>query len=143
VSLTYEVNFNLHDCIKALNLEERGLVQRTAAQELLNMSGDYIPFDTGALADSGRVENDTDVVWSTPYAHYQWQGIVYEDPQLHCAGFKTEDGWRSRKGVQKVPTDRKLTYGNGGLRGDHWVDRMLNNGGRERIEEKAREAVKK
>lgn len=134
----FECTFRLGGCINALGLEERGRVQQFVANEVLRLSEPYVPMAVGNLKDSGHVEDGIDVVWKTPYAHYVWQGIVYEDPQLHCAGFKTDDGWRSRKGVKKVPTDRRLEYGNGKLRGDHWVERMLQDGGLEEIEKGAR-----
>lgn len=143
MGLNYQCTFNLGDCIKALGLEERGRVQQRVTDEVLRLSEPYVPFDEGTLKDSGHIENDTDVVWDTPYARYMWNGIVYEDPELHCAGFKTENGWRSRKDVKKVPTDRSMLYGNGALRGPRWADRMLQNGGREEIEKAAREEVKK
>ena len=139
----FKCDFDLKDCIETLGLEERGRVQQVVTQQVLTLSEVYIPFDQGTLLTSGRIVNDTDIVWSTPYARYMWNGIVYEDPQLHCAGFLTENGWKSRKDVQKVPTDRKLQYQNGNLRGPRWVDRMMQNGGREKIERAAREAVKK
>lgn len=136
---TYTCNFNLKDCIKKLGLEERGRIQQYVTNEVLNLSDPYVPFDEGTLRDSGHIENGTDVVWRTPYAHYVWEGIVYEDPDLHCAGFQLADGgWASRKGVQKIPTDRSLKYYNGSLRGPKWVDRMLQNGGLEKIQEGAR-----
>lgn len=139
----FKCDFDLKDCIETLGLEERGRVQQVVSQQVLELSEVYIPFDQGALLASGRIVNDTDIVWSTPYARYMWNGIVYVDPQLHCAGFLTENGWKSRKDVQKVPTDRKLQYHGGKLRGPRWVDRMMQNGGREKIEKAAREAVKK
>lgn len=139
--------FNLGDCIKTLGLEERGRVQQVVTNSVLRLSDDYIPFDEGGLRDSGHVENDTDIVWggkAAPYANYMWNGIVYEDPVLHCAGFQVADGgWRSRKGVQKIPTNRKLQYQNGKKRGSHWVERMLQDGGREEIEQEARKAAKR
>lgn len=143
MGVNYHCTFNLGDCIHALGLEERGRVQQVVTNEVLRLSGDYVPFASGDLLASGHIENGTDVVWDRPYARYMWNGIVYEDPDLHCAGFKTDNGWRSRKGVQKVPTDRSLQYQNGNLRGAHWVERMMQNGGREEIEKAAREAVKK
>ncbi len=143
MGVNYQCTFNLVDCIHALGLEERGRVQQVVTNEVLRLSGDYVPFASGDLLASGHIENGTDIVWDTPYARYMWNGIVYEDPDLHCAGFKTENGWRSRKGVQKVPTDRSLQYQNGNLRGAHWVERMMQNGGREEIEKAAREAVRK
>lgn len=137
----YQCNFNLQDCIKTLGLDERGRVQQVVTNAILELSEPYIPFSEGALMASGHIENGTDIVWNTPYARYMWNGIVYEDPVLHCAGFQTENGWRSRKDVQKVPTDRELQYHNGSLRGKRWVDRMLQNGGREKIERMARKAA--
>lgn len=143
----YECNFDMDECIKALGLDEKGRVQQFVSNEVLKLCEPYVPLDEGGLKDSGRVEDATDVVWggeTVLYAHYQWEGIVYEDPELHCAGFRLEDGgWRSRKNVEKVPTERKLTYENGGLRGPKWVERMLQNGGMEKIEKGAKEKIRK
>ena len=136
-----QCNFNLQDCIKTLGLDEKGRVQQVVTNAVLELSEPYIPFEEGALMASGHIENGTDIVWNTPYARYMWNGIVYEDPDLHCAGFMTENGWRSRKDVQKVPTDRELQYHNGTLRGKRWVDRMMQNGGRDKIEQMARKAA--
>lgn len=141
MGVDYHCTFNLKDCIETLGLNERGRVQQVVTSEVLRLSDSYIPFDEGTLKDSGHIEEDTDVVWNTPYGGYMWNGIVYEDPELHCAGFKTENGWRSRRDVEKVPTSRKLQYHGGKLRGDHWVDRMMMNGGREEIEKAARRAA--
>lgn len=96
-SLRLTRNFDPGVCIKTLGLEEKGRLQRTCANEILRLSDPYVPFDVGSLRDSGHIEDDADVVWNKPYAHYMWEGIVYEDPDLHCAGFQTENGWRSRK----------------------------------------------
>ncbi|MBD5515361.1 MAG: hypothetical protein HDR06_12180 [Lachnospiraceae bacterium] len=142
----YQCTFNLKDCINAFGLEEGGRVQQAVSNAVLRLSDDFIPFDEGALRDSGHIEG-TDVVWgggAIKYAHYVWNGIVYEDPLLHCAGFEVKDGgWRSRKGVQKVPTNRLLEYQGAPERGPYWVPRMLQNGGLERIEAAAREEAGK
>lgn len=124
-----------------LGIEERGRVQRVVSEEILRLCDPYVPLSEGYLRDTGHVENNSEIVWSGPYAHYMYEGIVYEEPKLHCAGFKTENGWRSRKNVQKVPTDRKIHYNNGTRRGAHWVDRALQNGGRKKVEDAARRAV--
>ena len=145
MGLNYKCDFNLQDCMHTLGVEERGRVQQVVTDEVLRLSDNYVPFQEGSLKASGHIENQTDVVWNTPYARYMWNGIVYEDPDLHCAGFKTENGWRSRKGVKKVPSDpvRKLQYNGEKTRGGHWVERMLQDGGRDAIEKAAkREAAK-
>lgn len=137
-------DFSVKRCIKNLGLDEGGRVQQVVTNEVITLSEPYVPLAEGDLVNCVRIENGTDVVWGLPYAHYMWGGIVYEDPLLHCAGFQVEDGgWRSRKGVQKVPTDRKLEYQNGSLRGPMWVPRMLQNGGAKKIEDEARKAVKR
>lgn len=133
--------------MQRLGIEERGRVQRVVSEEILRLCGNYVPLSKGYLKDTGHVENNAEIVWNGPYAHYMYEGIVYEDPELHCAGFKTENGWRSRKSSekrkvpQKVPTERKLKYNEGSRRGAHWVDRMLQNGGRKKVEDAARRAV--
>ncbi len=126
-------SFDAGACIRALGVEERGRLVEKCAEEILRLSGDYVPFKDGHLLKNGVVENGRDVVWDEPYAHYLWEGIVYEDPDLHCAGFQTDNGWRSKKKVKKIPTERSLKYGGGNLRGSHWVDSMLNDGGLEKI----------
>ena len=139
-----ECDFNLKTCLNTLGLNEGGRVQKVVINSIWELCDEYIPFDKGALKDSAYMSLDgTDLIWNTPYAQYMWNGIVYEDPKLHCAGFKTEDGWRSRRGVQKVPAadGRGMQYQNGAHRGPHWVDRMLQEGGREKIEQRARKAV--
>ena len=142
-TLTVTHNFDPGVCVKTLGLEEKGRLQQVCANEVLRLSDPYVPFAEGTLRDSGHIEDNTDAVWNTPYAHYMWEGIVYEDPVLHCAGFKTENGWRSRKNVQKVPTTRSMEYGNGTLRGAHWTERMLQNGGLEKIQKTLQEELRK
>jgi len=138
----YQCTFNLEECIRTLGLNEKGRVQQYVTNEVLRLSDPYIPFDEGALKGSGHIENETDVVWggqAALYVRYMWNGIVYEDPDLHCAGFEAADGgWRSRKGVKKVPTDRLIEYRGAPLRGAYWVPRMLQNGGLRQIEAGAR-----
>ena len=145
MGVNYQCTFDLDKCIKTLGLDERGRVQQAIDETFLTGVEPYVPFLEGNLIDSG-IENTIigsgEIVWNTPYAQYMWNGIVYEDPKLHCAGFKTENGWFSRKDVQKVPTDRSLEYKNGSLRGSHWAERYLQNGGLKEIEKKAREAAK-
>lgn len=109
-------------------------MQQFVANEVLRLSEPYIPFREGTLIQSGHIENDTDIVWRTPYVRYQHEGKVWIDPKINAAGFKTENGWYSRRGARKIPTDRSLNYNNGSLRGDHWVERMWQNGGKEEVE---------
>lgn len=78
----------------------------------------YMPRDTGALIGETNAVNMSTrgEVYLYPdnsaYGHYQYEGIVYVDPVTRAGGFLTRDGWRSRRGVQKVPTERRLIYKN-------------------------------
>lgn len=148
----YECDFGAEDIIKKLGLEERGRVQQFVTESVKRLSEPYVPMKHGDLKDSVHIENGTDVVWSTPYAHYQWGGLVWEDPKLKTAGFKVTDeagavvGWKSRKYVTKVPTKRPLKYNegvqDGGKRGPAWVERMLQDGGLTEIRKGIGEIIK-
>lgn len=140
---TVNHNFDPGVCVEVLGLGEKSRLLQVCADEVLRLSDDYVPFLNGGLKGSGHPENGCDAVWEGPYAHYMWEGIVYEDPKLHCAGFPTDNGWRSRKDVKKVPTKRSLEYGGGNLRGAHWADRMLQDGGLEKIERTLQKELEK
>lgn len=89
------------------------------ANEVMKDTDKFVPFLTGALKNSARVDGDT-IIYLGPYAHYQWEGIVYVDPKTGAAGIPTKTGFFSRPGVTKVPSGRKLTYHKQGQ--DHWIE---------------------
>lgn len=116
MAYNYECTFNLGDCIRSLNLEEKGKVQEYVTNEVLRLSEPFVPLDEanlypnpGRLKDSGHVENEEDVVWQTPYAR-RW---YYEEAHF-----------------QGSPT-----------RGTYWVSRMLQGGGLKSIEDGARKVA--
>lgn len=74
-----------------------------------------IPLNQGALRDSVRYPEGIYghlIEWNTPYAHYQYEGILY----------LTEDGrsWANRE-ESKYPTDRLLEYHHPGT-GAKWFE---------------------
>lgn len=75
MGFNYNCDFNLQDCMKTLGVNERGRVQQVVTDEVLKLSDDYVPFEEGMLKASGHIENQTDVVWNTPYARYMWNGL--------------------------------------------------------------------
>ncbi len=95
----YQVNFNLQDCLKGLGLNERGRVQQVVTNEVLRLSDAYVPFDKagiyeqpGRLRDSGHIENETDIVWETPYARR-----LYYHPEYNFQGKPKRGGnWVDR-----------------------------------------------
>ena len=121
----YVCTFDTQDCIKALGVEERGRIQRFVTNAVKDMSQPYVPLDLaekyaqpGRLINSAHIEDVTDVVWSTPYAR-RW---YYEDANFQGKGQSAS----------------------GGLgRGNYWVDRMMQNGGKKQLEEKIRSEARK
>lgn len=78
----------------------------------------FVPMLTGSLRDRTKVEGGK-IIYEGPYAHYLYVGIVYVDPETGYAGIPTKYGWFSRKGVTKVPSNRKLDIRKGQ---DHWFE---------------------
>ncbi len=77
----------------------------------------YMPMDTGALIEQTNAINinERGRVFLYPpnndYGHYQHEGIVYVDPITGTGAFYSpEYGFWARPGVEKVPSDRRLTY---------------------------------
>lgn len=77
----------------------------------------YVPADSLTLAQNVSVEaTDTNatITYKSPYAHYQYEGVVFVDPLYGVGGF-TKDGtefW-SRPGVPKKKSGRKLNHSAG------------------------------
>lgn len=144
--------FDAQACIKRLGLEDGGSVQKAVDQSILDVCEPYTPMDLSSGADGGELVRSAimhtvigsgEIVWRTPYAHYVYEGKVYVDPITHAAGFMTEDGWRSRKNVSKIPTDRNLNYQGAPKRGAHWITRAMQDGGIKKVEDAARKAIRK
>ena len=119
------------DILSKLGLEEGGRVQQIIDQRVIDFCQPYVPaspdrtleFSAQAATEigSGRV------VWNTPYAHYQYMGIVY-GPNIPILDPETGIlmGWFSPPGRPKHPTDRELTYdtSQNPLAGPRWFERM-------------------
>lgn len=79
----------------------------------------YMPYDTHTLINQTNALNAVvrGRVYLYPptlaYGHYQHEGIVYVDPVYHVGGFYIDGvGWRSRKDVTKIPSNKQLKYTN-------------------------------
>ncbi len=88
MSHNYTCNFNLDDCIKKLGLNERGRVQQYITKEFKKNVQSYVPNDEAEkyeephrLIDSCHIENETDIVWNTPYAKR-----LYYHPEYNFQG---------------------------------------------------------
>lgn len=102
----------------------------------------YMPIDTGALISETNAKNAT-VLGSgkvyvyppdNPYAHYQYEGVVYKDPVYNFAGLYDPDrGWFSRKGVTKVPSSQMIQYSQPNARRD-WAKVAIDKHGNEWVD---------
>lgn len=88
--------------------------QKYLDRAVINDTNKYVPYRSGVLrlsAKNNTVIGSGEVKWCTPYAHYQHEGTVYVDSVTGVAAFYIEGvGFRSRKDVPKVPSNRALRY---------------------------------
>lgn len=110
------------------NLQLGGAVQKFIDAEVIRQNEPYVPFDEGVLTASASTATDIGsglVVYNTPYAHYQYYGVVY-GPNIPMT-IGGEQTFRSPSGVKKVPTGQKLTYNKEvhHLAGSFWFQRMV------------------
>lgn len=109
------------------NVEKGGAVQKYIDSEVIRQCEPYVPFDEGVLTASASISTDIGsgmVIYNTPYAHYQYYGVVYgPNIPMEIGGEKI---FRSPSGVRKVPTGQKLTYNKEvhPLAGSFWFERM-------------------
>lgn len=111
-------------------------VQKGVTQIVVDAVNRYVPKLTGELAESVEIEGN-EAVWTSPYAHYQYEGIVYGPNKAIWSG-NTVTGWRTPAGMTKYPTGRMLGeerdsiggwdfgYTTSGT-GHHWINKMWEN----------------
>ncbi len=124
----FEIELNIlspEQQLKKLGINDNGQAQRFFTNELMRLSNSYLPFQSGALQASARISDKGDaIIYNTPYARVHWFGKVMVDPVTKAAGFFIPNvGWRSRKDVKKIVSDRDMTYNEAPRRGPHWVTR--------------------
>lgn len=119
-------------------LSKRGLgasneVQKVIDSECIRLMAPYTPNLNGVLIDSATthtVIGSGRIIQSTPYARYQYYGLLMVDPITLKGSFydsKTGRHW-SRPGVSKImdPQGRKLVHNQvkSPMAGPYWFDRM-------------------
>lgn len=98
------------------------------AHEWKRLINPYTPKDTGLLMQTARVR-PWEIEYIQPYSAYQYYGEKYVDPMTGAAGFLTDEGWKSRKGVKKVPSGEPLQYQkNNPYATDHWDEKAAKAG---------------
>lgn len=108
-----------------------GRTQKVIDSSFMGYLDKYMPMDDEqklitAMYNSTQV-GAGEININSPHAHYQHEGIKYVDPKYKIGAFHDPVSGRywSRPGVKKVSSGEKLNYHGGGLRGDHFVERML------------------
>lgn len=108
-------------------VERRGLapggrVQKVFTQNVYNLSALYTPFQNGILSERNVDIGDDYILYSSPYARYQWYGVVMEGKP------------------KKTPTNIPLRYNQAPMRGKEWTLRMWSDRGDEIVEMAAKAA---
>lgn len=109
------------EMLRMFNLETGGLVQQAINNAVIRYDMDYVPMDTGLLMQSPYLWTDlsgTEVVYDTPYAAYQYYGLVMTDRRGRT--------WVNEGEKKPVITDRPLQHKKDlhPLAGPYWFERM-------------------
>lgn len=99
--------------LNRLGVTARGDVQRFHTANALRRIQRYLPYRSGATIKLMIAHSPVDEPFihvDAPYARMLYHGKVMVDPQTGAAGFLTANGWRSRKGVAKVESNREIQY---------------------------------
>ena len=120
---------DVQELLQKFGLEIGGRVQKAIDQSVIDYCQPYVPASPDrTLEFSAQVSTEIGsgtVIWNTPYAHYQYMGIVY-GPNIPILQDGVLMGYFSPPGRPKQPTDRELTYdtSQNPLAGSHWFERM-------------------
>lgn len=119
-------------------LNDGGKVQKFIDKEVMRQSLPYMPNKNGVLQNAMRAQTvigSGKIRQNTPYARYQYYGVLFVDPITLKGSFynaRTGRHW-SRKDVAKIPdpNGRTLNYNTSknALAGSHWFDRAMKDHG--------------
>lgn len=117
-----------------LGVTARGDVQKFHTANVRRRIQKYMPYRSGATIKLMIVQSPADEPFihvDVPYARMLYYGKVMVDPKTNAAGFLTKNGWRSRKGVKKVESDRDIEYDKtkNPQAGPNWDRRLIANEG--------------
>lgn len=96
-----------------LGVNAHGDVQRFHTANVRRRIQRYMPYRSGATIKLMVIQSPADEPFihvDVPFARVLYYGKVMVDPKTGAAGFLTANGWRSRKGVPKVASDRDIQY---------------------------------
>lgn len=104
----------VNQILKAKGLTAGGDVQRFHTQNVLRRIQKYMPYRSGATIKTMIAQTDIskpEIVLDVPQGRFLYHGKLMVDPVTGAAGFLDANGeWKSRKGVNKIQSDRPITY---------------------------------
>lgn len=124
--VTFTLRIPAEKAARDCGIEPGGTVQKVIDLEVIRQSDPYTPFWSGALKNSAithTVIGSGDVVYN---CDNKARALYYGRE-----GFKDPYEWNWSNGGVQV----------GGLRGPYWVQRAMENGGLEKVVEKAQKVV--
>ena len=106
ISFDYVVAGYSRKTVALLDMLQDDSVRTQINFKIGNAVNQFVPMKTGALRRSMFADSNG-VHWSTPYAHYQYQGVVYD---VNLPKFRRGRvvGWYSIPGATKYPTMKEL-----------------------------------
>lgn len=114
MSYDYQCSFSPDDCLKTLGLDEKGRVQQYVTNEFMKNVQSFVPLDEaekyenpGRLIDSCHIENDTDVVWETPYARKHYCHPEYNFQGAPTRGAYWADRYMQNGGQEEIEQGAK------------------------------------
>lgn len=115
-----KINLNEPKIRQKVTSDSFGLMVSNEWKRLLDP---YTPKDSGLLMQSARLR-PWEIEYIQPYSAYMYCGEVYVDPLTGASGFMTSEGWKSRKGIQKIPSGRGFEFQkNNPYSTDHWDEK--------------------
>lgn len=106
-----------------LGLQAGGKLQKYFTQNCYKHMDKYVPRQNRMLRTNVEIGDDY-ITYKSPYAHYQYRGILYVDKKTGKGAFFNENyGFWSRPNTTKVPSNRNLNYHTPGT-GSYWDKRM-------------------
>lgn len=134
--------------IKArIGIQEGGPAHAFFTNSCYRHMGQFVPGgEDGMLNQNVDLQIDS-ITYKSPYAHYQYIGKLYVDPKYKVGAFPIRggeisfdkadgmiEGYVSRKGIAKVPTNKDLEYHTPGT-GNYWDKKMWSSKSKEVIKE--------
>lgn len=99
--------------MRRLGVTAQGDVQRFHTANVRRRIQRYMPYRSGATIKLMIAQSPVDEPFihvDTLFARMLYYGKIMVDPKTGAAGFLTPNGWRSRKDVPKVVSDRDIQY---------------------------------